>query len=59
MGILSHLITYKVGRRQGRKAARRSLSREVVVDQRDPECIHYSSFCQNFGSCDGAVCEYE
>ena len=59
MGLLSHLVTYKFGKRRGRAAARRSASPVVLTDERDPECIHYQSFCVNFGSCNGGACEYE
>jgi len=59
MGLLSHLVTYRIGKRRGRVAARRSVHPVVLADERDPECIHYLSFCRTFGNCNGGECEYE
>lgn len=57
MGLLSHIITYKVGKRRGRRVAERDFS--PVVDSRDPECVNYKSYCLNYGSCNGMRCEYD
>lgn len=56
MGLLSHVVAYKVGKSRGRKKERKN---NQPVDVRDPDCLNYSIFCRQFGSCDGQKCEYE
>jgi hypothetical protein len=55
MGLLSHVVAYKVGKSRGRRKEARSRAE----DSRDPDCLNYSSFCRQYGSCDGQKCEYE
>lgn len=61
MGILSEVVAYKIGKRRGRRKAERQMryAGSPEVGGRDPECLNYQSFCQNFGSCNGMACEYE
>ena len=57
MGLLSHIVAYKLGRRAGRRGeARRATN--VDRDDRDPDCINFDMFCKNYGSCDGMTCEF-
>lgn len=56
MGLLSHVVAYKVGKSRGRKKERQE---NQPVDTRDPDCVNYAIFCRQFGSCDGQKCEYE
>lgn len=58
MGLLSHIITYQIGKRRGRRKAEQST---VVYEQHegDPVCVNYESFCKNYGNCDGMECEYD
>lgn len=58
MGALSNLIWYKIGKRRGRRSIPRGVV-ELAVDHRNEECIHYVSFCQSFGNCDGGECEFD
>jgi hypothetical protein len=55
MGLLSHVVAYKVGKSRGR----RKESRSSKEDTRNPDCLNYSVFCRQYGSCDGQKCEYE
>jgi hypothetical protein len=57
MGLVSHIVTYKVGKSRGRRKAERNQPK--AEDSRDPDCLNYASFCKHFGSCDGQKCEYE
>lgn len=58
MGALSVLLAYKIGKRKGRKKTLRAVNQHgAVVDERIPTCIHYESFCKNYGSCDELTCE--
>ena len=61
MGILSHLIIYKLGKRRGNRRASERLQTQWAEenDTRDPECVNYGMFCMTYGSCDGQQCEYE
>ena len=60
MGLLSHLISYKIGKSRGKKTARKEhAERQQQYDERDPDCLNYAIFCRNFGSCDGQQCEYD
>jgi hypothetical protein len=60
MGLLGGFIVYSFGKRRGRKQATRRLAQEYGA-QPEPlgqqDCIHYWSFCKNYGSCDGMACE--
>lgn len=58
MGLFSAIVAYKIGKRAGRKKAER---RAALDDDfgGDPECLNFDSFCSNYGSCDGMVCEYD
>lgn len=57
MGLISHVVAYKVGKSRGRRKAERDNSESS--DVRDPDCVNYPIFCRQFGSCDGQKCEYE
>ena len=57
MGLISHVVAYKVGKSRGRNNAERS--RPEAEDSRDPDCVNYSIFCRQFGSCNDQQCEYE
>lgn len=57
MGLLSHVVVYKVGKSRGKRKARRDMPE--LPDSRDPDCLNYASFCRQYGSCDGQKCEYE
>ena len=60
MGLVSHYLAYRVGKKRGRNAARRDAEdRMSDNDERDPDCINYTMFCKNYGSCDGQTCEYD
>jgi hypothetical protein len=54
MGLLGTYIAYQVGKSRGKRAAGKS-----AKDTRDPDCINFSIFCENFGGCDGQRCEYD
>lgn len=54
MGLVSHVVAYKIGKRRGRREEQNS-----APDARDVNCINFARFCENYGSCDGQVCEYE
>lgn len=58
MGLFSTIVAYKIGTRAGRKRAERRAALDDNVEG-DPECLNFDSFCRNYGSCDGMVCEYE
>jgi len=58
LGIFSAIFIYKIAKRCGRRQGRREGTNNDY-DERDPECINYASFCENFGSCDGMECEFE
>jgi hypothetical protein len=57
MGLVTNLVAYKLGKSRGKRKERNSQSE--AEDSRDPDCINYSMFCRQFGSCDGQKCEYE
>lgn len=57
MGLVSHIVAYKVGKSRGRRKAERNYPE--AEDSRDPDCLNYSVFCRQYGSCDGQKCEYE
>lgn len=56
MGLVTNLVAYKLGKSRGKRKERSSQSE--AADSRDPDCINYSMFCRQFGSCDGQKCEY-
>jgi len=56
MGLLSHVVAYKVGKSRGRRRAERDAP--DTPDARDPDCLNYAIFCRQYGSCDGQRCEY-
>jgi hypothetical protein len=56
MGLVNHLITYQIGKSRGRRKSEKE--RPLAADSRDPDCLNYSIFCRQFGSCDGQKCEY-
>lgn len=58
MGLLTNIVVYKVGKSVGKRRGRRE-ARASLPDQRDINCVNYARFCENYGSCDGQVCEYE
>jgi len=61
VGLISNIVAYGVGRRRGRQAAERRAERDAADEFADDidreDCVNYHSFCKNYGSCDGQVCE--
>lgn len=63
MGWVTNYVAYRIGRRVQRSHEPRPQRYNQCIPQflhdDEPECIHFASFCRNYGSCDGQVCEYE
>ena len=55
MGLFSHYVAYRIGRRRAERRAERAVD---DIDERDPDCVNYAVFCRSYGSCDGQACEY-